>query len=383
MGKSVSSKELTFEEYHGHRNNEEKFRQLIKNSFDMIVLMSANGIQHYVSESCENILGYKPHELTEIPVIDVMIHPDDREKVYEGFKGILLHSKYGGTQYRHRHKNGGWVYLEAFGTNQLDNPVIQSIVLNVRDISARKKAEESLKKSEENLRRLNSAKDRFLSIIGHDLRNPLSSVIGFSELLIKQLEEKNYKDALEFAEIINRSSIQAVDLLKNLLLWAKTKSGRLDYSPEILDCNSLVSEVVHLLQETAKNKSITITNNTRAGLMVFSDRDVSHLILRNLISNGIKFTPEGGEIVIGTEINQNDVIISVADNGVGMEKDELENLFHLDHKHTSPGTDNETGTGLGLLLCKEFTDMYCGEIWAESIPGKGSTFYFTIPVTPG
>jgi two-component system, sensor histidine kinase and response regulator len=215
------------------------------------------------------------------------------------------------------------------------------------------------------------------------LRNPLSSIIGFSELLIKQLEEKDYEDAIEFAEIINRASKQAVELLKNLLLWAKTQSDRFEYSPEVLDCNSLVNEVIHLLEECARNKAITITNNTRPGLTVFSDKDVIHLILRNLISNGIKFTPKGGQIIISSTIQKNDVIVSIEDNGVGIKKENLDKLFDLDHKHTSPGTEEETGTGLGLLLCKEFINMYCGDIWADSSPGKGSTFYFTIPVTTG
>src|SRR6056297_2850923 len=149
---------------------EEKFNQLLKNSFDMIVLLDADGTQRHVSESCENILGYRPGELTNIPVIDKMVHPDDREKVIRGFQSILKENKHGGTQYRHRHKNGGWVYLEAYGNNQLDNPHIRAVILNVRNITERKQAVEKLKENELRLNRLNTMKDRLFSIIGHDLR---------------------------------------------------------------------------------------------------------------------------------------------------------------------------------------------------------------------
>jgi two-component system, sensor histidine kinase and response regulator len=135
MPKKPTYKELEFRIKELQQESEERFRQLIKNSFDMIVLIGADGIQHYVSESCEKILGYKPEELTNIPVIEKMIHPDDREITIQCLQEIVAKKGVGGTQYRHRHKKGSWVYLEAFGTNQLDNPAVQSVVLNVRDIT--------------------------------------------------------------------------------------------------------------------------------------------------------------------------------------------------------------------------------------------------------
>lgn len=156
MNKKPTYKELEKQLEEFRERDEEAFKQLIKNSFDMVVLLDSDGIQHYVSESCERILGYKPEELINISVIEKMVHPEDKEKTIAGLTDIIENSKNGGTQYRHRHKNGSWVYLEAFGTNQINNPLIKSVVLNVRDITERKKAEKDLIESKARLSEANA-----------------------------------------------------------------------------------------------------------------------------------------------------------------------------------------------------------------------------------
>ena len=361
------------------KTSEEKFKQLLKNSFDILVLIDSNGIQHYVSDSCEKILGYKPEELTNIPVIEKMIHPDDQEKTIDGLKGILQNHEYGGTQYRHRHKNGGWVYLEAFGTNQLDNPAIKSVVLNVRDITKRKNAEQALKESETRLSELNATKDRFFSIIAHDMKSPFHSILGLSELLYEQIRENNYKGLEKYASLIQKSSQQALNLLTNLLEWSRSQTGRIEFNPEYLELVEQINSGIELLNNYALQKSISITKNLPASIPVFADKAMTETILRNLISNAIKFTSPGGKIIIGAKSNQNEVIIWVKDNGVGIAKEDAEKLFRIDHSHSTPGTQRETGTGLGLLICREFVDLHSGRIWVESECGKGSTFYFTLP----
>ncbi len=358
---------------------DEKFRQMLRNSFDITVLIDEKGIQRYVSESCEKILGYKPEELTGIPVIERMIHPDDQAKTLEGFREILNKTAHGGTQYRHRHKNGGWVYLEAYGNNQLGNPNIRSVILNVRDVTDRKKAEEALKKSEARLSELNATKDRFFSIIAHDLKTPFNSILGLCEMLIEEIRNENYTEIEEYASLIQTSSQHALDLLTNLLEWSRAQTGKIKFNPDFFNLSETIDTVTSLLSDSAQQKSINIKKEIPENFVVWADKNMVKTILRNLVSNGIKFTGKGGKITVAAQKINGETEVAVTDNGIGMEKDVLKNLFRIDRSHTTPGTKNESGTGLGLLLCKEFIDFHDKKMWVESKPEKGSTFYFTLP----
>ena len=362
------------------KSGEEKFKQLIKNSFDMIVLLDSNGIQHYVSESCERILGYKPEELIGISVIEKMIHPEDQEKTIAGLNAILENMTYGGTQYRHRHKNGGWVYLETFGTNQIDNPLINSVVLNVRDITERKKVEKDLIESKTRLSEANATKDRFFSIIGHDLRSPFISIMGFSEILVDQINKKDYNGIEKYAGMIHDSSNRAMNLLTNLLEWSRTQTGKIEFNPKHFELVTTINEVVGLLNDSAQGKAIIILKKLPHDIPVVADIAMIKTILRNLLSNAIKFTKANGEIIISTEQKEKELIVSVADNGVGIKKEDSHKLFRIDSSHSTLGTNNETGTGLGLLLCKEFIEMHGGKIWVERNEVKGCKFNFSLPL---
>ena len=272
------------------KQSEERFKQLIKNSFDMIVLIDADGIQTYVSESCIKILGFHPEELMNISVIESMIHPDDRDKTLQGLRDIVEHKGTGGAQYRHRHKDGNWVYLEAFGTNQLDNPAVRAVVLNVRDITERKHIEQALQESESRLKELNAAKDKFFSIIAHDLKSPFNSILGFSELLMEQVQERNYEGIEFYVMGINHSARRTLDLLSNLLEWSRAQTGQLKFRPTRTDLVELVFKIRGLMENVARQKGIVLHCELPLELMVMADKDMIALVLRNLISNGIKFT---------------------------------------------------------------------------------------------
>ncbi|MBE0650309.1 MAG: PAS domain S-box protein [Bacteroidales bacterium] len=379
MEKKPSYEELERKIEELSKRNNLTINPLIKNSFDMIVLLDADGIQRYVSESCEKILGYKSEELIDIPVIDEMLHPEDQGKVLNGFKEILEKNRNGGVQYRHKHKKGGWVYLEANGTNQINNPAIKSVVLNVRDVTDRKLAEQALKESEARLSELNATKDRIFSIIGHDLRSPLNSILGFSELLLDQIKSRNYESIEEYASIIKNSSERVSDLLTNILVWSQTQTGKINFNPEYFKLTTVVDEVIDLMNDWALQKSIHISKKLPQNLKIIADKSMINNILRNFLSNGIKFTNVGGEIIIKAEKNNHEVIVSVTDNGVGINDKDIDKLFRLEYTYSTNGTKEESGTGLGLLLCKEFVNMHSGKIMVESTVEKGTTFSFTIP----
>ncbi len=363
-------------------NSQERLRQLVKNSFDIIVLIDAGGIQRYVSDSCEKILGFKSEELTNVPVIETMIHPDDREKTMQGLHDIISNKGSGGTQYRHRHKNGSWVYLEAYGTNQLDNPAVQAVVLNVRDITDRKRIEQALLESESRLEQLNAGKDKFFSIIAHDLKTPFFSILGFSELLVEQVQERNFEGVESYAEGIHHSAKRTFELLNNLLDWSYTQTGRMKFAPVNLDVVELIYDLRRLMESSARQKGIILHCEIPQKLTVFADKNMMSSVLRNLISNGIKFTHPGGGVKISACMISEGVKISVTDNGVGIPKEALNKLFKLENSFSTAGTYKEQGTGLGLLLCREFVEKHNGRIGVVSEAGKGSTFWFIIPVAP-
>ncbi|MFC2101512.1 DUF3365 domain-containing protein [Bacteroidota bacterium] len=229
------------------------------------------------------------------------------------------------------------------------------------------------------VRQLNITKDKFFSIIAHDLNSPLSSIVSFSEILMEQLRENNLEGIDKYANIILKSSKRAMDLLMNLMEWSLSQTGRMTFNPENFNISELIGEIVSLLENTALQKSVTITWSIPSKVPVLADKSMVSTIVRNLISNAIKFSHPGGEILIKIPESKGEVRVSVSDNGIGIPKSGIEKLFRIDENFSNPGTQNEKGTGLGLILCKEFVEKHGGKLWVESEEGKGSTFSFTLP----
>lgn len=256
-------------------------------------------------------------------------------------------------------------------------------VWSFRNVTERKQAEQALKESELRLTELNATKDRFFSIIAHDLKGPFNSILGFSAMLSTQIQEKDYFGIEKYARIIQRSSEQAMDLLQNLLDWSRSQVGRMEFSPENIDIVELINQSTDLLSNYAQQKSIPVYLQVPDKLVVRVDKEMIHTVLRNLISNAIKFTQTGGKVVITARRTTRELLVSVADNGIGVDNEALDHLFRIDKTYSSPGTQNEKGTGLGLILCKELIDKHNGRIWVESEKDKGSNFQFSIPQPTG
>lgn len=236
-----------------------------------------------------------------------------------------------------------------------------------------------LKNQSSQLSELNETKDKFFSIIAHDLKSPFNAVMGFSDLLAEQLETKNYDELKKYIANIQQSSHLAMDLLNNLMDWAKSQTGRMSFSPEKHNFHFILNETLTFFSDTAQHKSITIETEIDDPPTVYADKKMLGNILHNLISNAIKFTNHGGKIKIKSEHLDKKVRISVSDNGIGMNEKMLNDIFSIDKNTGRKGTDGEPSTGLGLQLCKEFVEKHTGKIWAESKEGKGTTFYVSLP----
>ena len=247
------------------------------------------------------------------------------------------------------------------------------------DITEHKRTEDELADHEAILQELNDSKDKFFSVIAHDLRNPFNSIMGFSNVLLEQIQEKNYDEIGKYAEIIRDSSQHALDLLTNLLQWARSQTGRMEFKPESVEIETIVNETIKLLNDFAQQKSITISYELPDNAPVLADKTMIGTVLRNLISNAVKFTEPGGKVVVSARRKKKGVMVTVCDNGVGMKKEAIDKLFKIKDTLSTPGTLEEKGTGLGLILCKEFIEKHGGKIGASSKPNQGSRFYFTIP----
>jgi signal transduction histidine kinase len=272
-----------------------------------------------------------------------------------------------------------------------DVKIIDTVLIPLQNIRRRMMVKDQLEeeltsqkimieKQRKELESLNATKDKFFSIIAHDLKNPFASLIGASDFLVNSSEELSKEQLDNFHEIINSSARSGYRLLENLLEWARMQTGKISFKPKQVDLWNLVNEVVNLLTGSAEHKEICLTANIQENLSARVDENMINTVVRNLVSNAIKFTPRGGEIVVSSKLLDQFIEITVADNGIGIAEDKIDKLFRIDEKVSQIGTENETGTGLGLILCKEFVEQHGGKIHVKSKLGKGSQFIFTIAV---
>ncbi len=273
----------------------------------------------------------------------------------------------------------------AFGEKEME--ILEFVSDQIVKVIDKKIAEEKLQQYNEELteakRQLeitNKNKDKFFSIIAHDLKNPFMSILGTSKLLSDSIDNLTMKELTEISETMYSSSENLYKLLENLLSWSRLQLGNTQIDAKKLTVKPLVENIYKIFELTARNKNIEIVNSVDKEISIYADEDCFRTILRNLISNALKFSNPGGTIVIKTDQKENGTVrFSVADNGIGMEQETLEKLFVITEKVTTRGTKGEKGTGLGLLLCKDLVERNNGTISVESEPNKGTTFYFTLP----
>jgi signal transduction histidine kinase len=251
------------------------------------------------------------------------------------------------------------------------------------EISARVKTHINLRRQSIELQQLNVTKDKFFSIIAHDLRGPMGGFMGMTDVLAEEMLSMSMNEIQGYLGDLRDSATNLFKLLENLLQWSRMQQGGMVFNPEKLVLRTIMIESIEMIQELANVKEIEIIHDISEHLKVVADRNMLHTILRNLISNAIKFSPRVGKVSLSAKTTENDFVeISVKDEGIGMSQYIVDNLFRIDVRTGRPGTDGELSTGLGLLLCKEFIEKHDGKIAIESEEGKGSIFTFTIPVSP-
>jgi len=266
---------------------------------------------------------------------------------------------------------------------ELSNSYIQEsqgMLLSVfRDITAQKQAEEKLIESEKKLLMMNATKDRFFSILAHDLRGPLTGLIGLSKTLSENLNRLSLSQVETYSRHFHEAVMRMQSLLENLLRWSSIQIRSISIKPEKIDLHAAGRSIINLLGCIAMEKNIVIENKFSPNLYVSADKDILQLVLRNLVSNSIKFTPRRGKITLDAELVGDQVIVKVIDTGVGMLEQDIANLFRIDHKFTLMGTEGEKGSGLGLVLCQDLLQLSGSKMEVQSCLQEGSTFQFRLP----
>ena len=263
-----------------------------------------------------------------------------------------------------------------------------------RDITIQKDSEEQLRKYNDELNELNQSKDKFFSIVAHDLRSPFQGMLGFTDLILDEIDTLTKEEIKEYLQKVRDSSYSTFSLLENLLNWSRLQTGRMQYTPSDFSLSETIEVIFNLLDSNAQNKNIRLINNLSTDYSVFADRQMVHSILLNLATNAIKFTYPGGTVTFDAKfrnmfqgkgdtkfnLNQKCLEINVSDTGTGMSVDTIEKIFRIEDHFSLAGTDNEQGAGLGLILVKEMVEKHGGTLNIRSQEGKGSVFAFTIPI---
>jgi PAS domain S-box-containing protein len=352
-------------------SEEEKFSKAFHLApYAVLITRLSDGKIYEVNEGFLKLTQYKRDEVIgkTSGELNLFHNHTDREKIVT----ILREQgKLNESEYIFQNRSGELLFgLVSAELLHIDNEI--SILTTVFDLTPRKKLENKLVE-------MNATKDKFFSIIAHDLKSPFNNIIGFSSLLMEEPLNFEKHEIVQFAGAIHKTATGTLHLLENLLDWSLMQQGRIFFEPKETELSNIAHEIVEQKLNQAIAKRIEIVNLIPKNLIVSVDENMFKTVFRNLVENAIKFTLAGGKVEINAQNAGNNILVSVTDNGVGIKAANIEKLFKIETGFSTPGTRNEKGTGLGLILCREFVEKHNGQIWAESIEGKGSTFNFTIP----
>ncbi len=370
-------------------NSEERYRHITSAINDFLWMAerkNGNLTPVFYTSAVERMLGYTSEDFLGKKFLWFrIIHPKDRTMVLNQLRAAYADParENAELEYRAVNRKGNILWIRnKININRAEDESIISVVGLVSDITLSKRAEEELKRSAEELRTLNESKDRFISIISHDLRTPFSSILGYTDMLLgdRQLPEEKQ---VEYTLYIQESAKNMLELVNALLDWTRLQTGRIKFETKRLEANVLANKSISMLNGTAMQKNINLVSSIDRQTLIHADESLMLQAFNNLVSNAIKFTKPGGNITISAEQLPEEHLVrfSVKDSGVGIRKEDMDKLFRVDSKFTSPGTAGEKGTGLGLSLVREIVEKHGGKIWVKSKIGHGAEFLFTIPVS--
>lgn len=348
---------------------------LPKNLTMLATYLKVEGYDVDIMDDSEKVIGFLQDTKIDIILLDVMMPKVNgfelcqMIKKEEHLKDIPIIFLTALTDQEHILKA-----FEVGGVDYLSKP------FQITELLARVNTHIENKRYRERLEQLNATKDKFFSIIAHDLKNPISSIKNSVDLMVRLYHEFSDEERLSYLANLKDTTENVFDLLQNLLAWSRTQTNRIEFNPDIFDLKLVADNITSLLTHQASLKTITLKHEIEQGTMVYADVNMVATVIRNLVSNAIKFTKEMGIIKIYSEpVEEDKIRIFVEDNGIGIEKDKISKLFSITSNYTTPGTNEESGTGLGLILCKEFVEKNSGSIDVASEQNKGTTFIIELP----
>ncbi|MEE9461013.1 MAG: PAS domain-containing protein [Bacteroidales bacterium] len=363
----------------------EKLSAAVSETDNVVIILDEDGNFEWVNNSFTRVYGYTLDQFIQERgknMLEGSHNPEIKDilaKCRDSCKTIRYH-----TETMDKDGNVIWTQSTLTPVLNAEKKIIRFVAVDT-DITAVKKAQDmvnnhkaEIELQRDQLEKANITKDKFFSIIAHDLKNPFHSIMGFTDLLIKNYNDFEDTKKLEFLGLINESSQYANNLLDNLLHWSRTQTDRIKYSPIKFDLHSLVNEIQHMLHGNAEKKQLALLNLVPEASYVYADKNMIHTVLRNLVSNSIKFTPAEGTISIEAIPKEEFIHIIVKDNGVGIPLDQHGKLFSFGEFHSTSGTAGEPGTGLGLIICFEFIKKHGRELSFSSESGKGTSFTFVL-----
>ncbi len=374
ISRDITDYKNTLEELY---NSEEKYRLLINNQGEGIGMVDPGDKFLFANPKAEEIFGVSSGKLVGRYLFDFVdlsgkkFLEEQTERRRAGNRDTY--------EMEIRQETGQARQILVTANPQYKDDEFYGTFAVFRDITERRRVEETLRESQSELLEANASKDKFFSIIAHDLKNPFNSILGCSDLLLMDYSNYDKEEVLTLIKMINEASRQAHNILDNLLNWSRAQTGRITNEPAAIDVHATIESIFQLYQAGAMEKNLTLLNKIKPGTLVFGDENMVSTILRNLVSNAIKFTRPRGKVTVISKRHRTQNEIQVIDTGIGIPQEMIEKLFQIGENVIRSGTANEEGTGLGLVLCMEFAEKNNGTIKVFSKPGKGSTFSVLLP----